>query len=77
MINIETVFMPVKSDKWTVDTEELDWPKENFKGVMQILKIHFNQRVVVHETVEIFDFAPKMEIWNAPLAVPNLESSTR
>ncbi len=69
--------MPLKSNKWSVDTEDLEWPTTNLKGVLNILCVHFNERLFMHETVEIIDFVPAVETWNAPLAVPNLETFTK
>ena len=77
ILNIETIALPLKANKWTVDTEDLDWPCKNYKGVLNILRVHFNERLFMNETIEILDFVPSVETWNAPLAVPNLESFTR
>lgn len=80
ILNIETISMPVPTDRWSVDIDVLEQPPPNeygYKGVLNILRIHFNERLFMNETVEILDFVPKMETWNAPMAVPNLESFTR
>ena len=77
ILNIETIAMPVRANKWSVDTEDLEWPATNCKGVLNILRVHFNERLFMHETVEILDFVPDVETWNAPLAVPSLESFTK
>ncbi|KAI2803054.1 hypothetical protein BLOT_007177, partial [Blomia tropicalis] len=79
ILNIETISMPVPTDRWSVDIDVLEQPPPNeygYKGVLNILRIHFNERLFMNETVEILDFVPKMETWNAPMAVPNLESFT-
>lgn len=77
ILNIETVALPIRLNKWTVDTEDLEWPAANFKGVLNILRVHFNERLFMNETVEILNFVPEMETWNSPMAVPNLENFTK
>ncbi len=77
ILNIETVALPIRLNKWTVDTEDLEWPVANFKGVLNILRVHFNERLFMNETIEILNFVPEMETWNAPMAVPNLENFTK
>lgn len=77
ILNIETVFLPIRSNQYTVNIEELSWPKEDVKGVLSVLRVYCDQLFPSKETVEILDFLPKVELWNAPLAVPNLESFTK
>lgn len=76
VLNIETVFMPILPNRWSVDTETVQWPAEH-RGVLSILRAHFDQRVRGQEAVEVLDFLPKFETWNCPLAVPNPESFTK
>lgn len=77
ILNIETVALPIRLNKWTVETEDLEWPTTNVKGVLHILRVYFNERLFMNETVEILNFVPEMETWNAPMAVPNLENFTK
>lgn len=78
ILNIETVALPIRLNKWTVDTEDLEFPATNVKGVLNILRVYFNERLFMNETVEILNFIPERETqWNAPMAVPNLENFTK
>lgn len=76
IVNIETLALPVNASNWTIDGEAVAFA-ENFKGVLNILRVHLNERLFPYETVEMHDFVPNTETWNSPLAVPNVETFSR
>lgn len=76
IVNIETLALPVNANNWTVNGEAVVFA-ENFKGVLNILRVHLNERLFPYEKIEMQNFVPNMETWNSPLAVPNVETFSR
>ncbi|CAG2176167.1 unnamed protein product, partial [Oppiella nova] len=76
VLSVETVPIPVECNNWSVDTEQSYWSDEHQKNnnMVFILRIYFEYGNTTREQLEIIDFIPRVQIWDAPLAVPIYES---
>ncbi|CAG2104458.1 unnamed protein product [Medioppia subpectinata] len=79
VLSVETVPIPVECNNFSVDTEQSYWSDECQKNnnSVFILRIYFEYGNTARERLEIIDFIPRVQIWDAPLAVPIYESFSR